>query len=130
MYSALLLAQDPDGSDVLYAHEISRLDLRHVRCVVLAACSTSRSEALPTEGVAALADAFIVAGVPTVIDTLWDLDDRAGPPFARAFYSALRSGRTVVESLRLAQLSLLRSGGPESDPRTWAAFEAFGKTGF
>jgi tetratricopeptide (TPR) repeat protein len=127
-FGSLLLAADPlrHDSGVLYVREIAEMDLAHTRCVVLTACGTSRSSAIPTEGVSTIADAFIVAGVPAVVGTLWDLDDRAGPPFSREFYTQLRAGRTVIEAVRAAQLHLIRQGSAEADPRIWAAFEVIG----
>ncbi|MEO8382041.1 MAG: CHAT domain-containing protein [Acidobacteriota bacterium] len=127
-FGSLLLAAEPARGDsgVLYVREIAAMNLARTRCVVLTACGTSRSAAMPTEGVAAIADAFIAAGAGVVVGTLWDLDDRTGPPFSRELYTQLRNGRTVAQAVRTAQLHLMRSGPAGGDPRTWAAFEVIG----
>ncbi len=62
--------------------------------------------------------AFLCAGTPAVITTLWKVDDRASYELVRAFYSHLDSAGTA-EALRQAQLETLRTF---PHPFAWAAF--------
>jgi len=120
--SALLLAS-PDGE--LTAREIVQLQAIKARLVVLAACSTVGD--VSVEGSPVLAHAFLIAGVPTVIGTLWDIDDGDSGPLMIAFHERLAKGMTPAEALRDAQLSLLRSPRPEyRRPSRWAAFVVYG----
>ena len=59
------------------------------------------------------------AGARSVIASLWDADDRQTALFMKRLYTELRAGRTKDESLRAAQIAMLRSGAP---PFYWAAF--------
>ena len=43
--------------------------------VVLSACNTGRGTALPTEGLLGLSGAFLYAGAPRVISSLWKVED-------------------------------------------------------
>jgi CHAT domain-containing protein len=120
--SALLLAS-PDGE--LTAREIVQLQAIKARLVVMAACSTAGD--VSVEGSPILAHAFLIAGVPTVIGTLWDIEDGDSGPLMIAFHERLAKGMTPSEALREAQLSLLRSTRPEyRHPSRWAAFVVYG----
>jgi CHAT domain-containing protein len=120
--SALLLAS-PEGK--LTAREIVQLQAIKARLVVLAACSTAGD--VSVEGSPVLAHAFLIAGVPTVIGTLWDIEDGDSGPLMIALHERLAKGMTPAEALRDAQLSLLRSPRPEDrHPSRWAAFVVYG----
>lgn len=71
--SFLALASETGRSEDgnLYAAEIAALDLSRTEVVVLSACETAGDgRGLP------LAWAFLAAGVPTVLATLWEVEDR------------------------------------------------------
>jgi CHAT domain-containing protein len=111
-----------DGpSEPLFSRELLELDLVRRPMVVLAACSTAKGSTFRGEGPLALAWAFLDAGAHSVVATLWDADDRASRTLFVRWHEALLSGQSPVESLRAAQLALLRSASPEeSSPRVWA----------
>ena len=120
--SALLLAS-PDGE--LTAREIVQLRAIKARLVVLAACSTAGDVSVESSPV--LSHAFLVAGVPTVIGTLWDIEDGDSGPLMIALHERLAKGMPPAEALRDAQLSLLRGSRPEyRHPSRWAAFVVYG----
>jgi CHAT domain-containing protein len=126
--SYLLLAPGSAGdTGELYAHELYRLDLAPTRLVVLAACNSAQGEH-SAEGVLSLARAFLAAGVPTVVASLWNVGDRDSVRLFDAFYLRLNQGRSPVDALRDAQLALLAdSSQPEGEQGfTWAAFEVVG----
>lgn len=129
LLSMLLLAPTAAGeAGALYAREIYPMDLHAVRMVVLSACETG-GHVPGSEGVSVLARAFLAAGVPTVVASLWDVDDRPTAILFQAFYEELsRQGNTdPVSALRAAQVKVLRSrDGAEWGPAAWAAFEVIG----
>jgi tetratricopeptide (TPR) repeat protein len=135
--SHLLLAGtngQPDGT--LFAHEIVRMAFERTRLVVLAACRTSVGRVRRGEGVFSLARPFLAAGVPTVVASLWDVDDRATRQLFVAFHQALRKGAAAADALRAAQLAALAKGtASPGDPMNWASFaviggaQAFGESG-
>ena len=91
--SRLLFAESAEGSSgSLFAHEIGNRDLSSVRIVVLAGCRTSSGQIRRGEGVISLARPFLAAGVPTVLATLWDLNDRASRPLFVEFHRGVRRG--------------------------------------
>jgi CHAT domain-containing protein/tetratricopeptide (TPR) repeat protein len=94
------------GSDGrLTVREIYDLRL-HADLVVLSACGTGLGQ-VSGDGVAGLARAFIYAGSPAVVATLWDLADEPAARLIPAFYRSLQRGSGKAEALRRAQLGLL-----------------------
>jgi CHAT domain-containing protein len=75
--------------------------------VVLSACGTGLGK-VSGDGVAGLARAFVYAGAPSVVATLWDLADEPAARFMPQFYRALQRHTDKAQALRDAQLKLLR----------------------
>lgn len=116
-----------DGHDGnLEVHEIySRLDLSGVNLVVLAACKSATGEPGRGDEIESLLRAFLYAGSPGVISTLWDADDVAAERLMTTFYRRWKAGHSVAEALRGAQLALLRDECT-SDPYYWAGYSLTG----
>jgi CHAT domain-containing protein len=87
--------------------------------VVLSACETGLGKLSRGDELVGLQRAFLYAGTPAVITTLWKVDDRASYELVRAFYDRLGAAGPV-EALRQAQLEA-RQAFPH--PFAWAAFE-------
>ena len=126
LFSRIVLAPDQEHDGKLEVHEIlSDLDLSGVNLVVLSACETARGERSRGDEVTGLTRAFLYAGSPGVISTLWNIDDKASAVLMQDFYRRLLAGAPVADALREAQLYLL---GEEDykDPYFWAAFSLTG----
>ncbi len=106
---------------VLTALEISGLDLRGTRLVVLSACETGVGEATRGEGVYGLRRALVMAGAEAQVMSLWSVDDEATEALMAAYYRGLAAGGGRSEALRQAQLAMLASG-ERVHPYTWASF--------
>jgi CHAT domain-containing protein/tetratricopeptide (TPR) repeat protein len=119
MASALLLSQGPaqSVSGLTYAHELVNLKL-HASLVVLSACHSGR---VPSDfTVAGLVRAFMLAGVPSVVSSLWDAEDATTAELMSAFYSNIAKGYRISHALRLAKLGIIETG--KRDPFYWASF--------
>ena len=89
-------ATSGDGEDgILTAEEVGALDLGGVEWAVLSACDTGLGEIRAGEGVFGLRRAFQVAGVRTVIMSLWSVQDEANVADARALRERLRGADTA-----------------------------------
>jgi tetratricopeptide (TPR) repeat protein len=104
-----LLLASSRGRDSLSAEEIAAFRLDKARVVVLAGCGGAAS-ADPHAFIRTVADAFLIAGVPTVIATSYDLDDAEAPRTMRLLHTFLRNGDDAAESLRKTTLIELQSG--------------------
>jgi CHAT domain-containing protein len=124
--SAMLLAASGDDG-VFAVPRISRMTFRRTRLVVLAACSTTQGKGSDVEGASSLARAFLVAGVPSVIATLWDLEDGESGPLMQALHRHFVTGAPAAEALRSAQLEALRSrSAAMRHPGYWSVFALMG----
>jgi CHAT domain-containing protein len=94
---------------------------------VLSACQTGLGKEVRGEGLMGLTRAFLYAGVPRVVVSLWNVNDRATAELMAAFYrSMLREGKRPAAALREAQLELRKQKQWQS-PYYWAAFVEHGE---
>jgi CHAT domain-containing protein len=125
--SRLLLAGSTESTRSLFGQDIAAMHFDRTRLVVLAACRTSAGRIRRGEGVFSLARPFIAAGVPTVVASLWDIDDRASRSLFVSFHRGVRRGDAIVDALRSAQLTALADPDPIlRDPANWASITVIG----
>ena len=106
------------------AWEIAKLDIP-AQLAVLSACETAGGRMTTGEGTLGLTAAFLSAGVPVVVASMWPVDDRVTAIIMRSFYRHLASGEPVATALRLAQLEASRSSR-YAHPFYWAGFTVVG----
>jgi CHAT domain-containing protein len=118
------------GSSILTAQQIASLDLNGVDWAVLSACNTGNGELRDGEGVLGLERAFRVAGVHSVVMTLWPVDDDVTRQFMHELYSQrLEQHATTADSVWNASRKLLierRTAGKSTHPWYWAGFVGSG----
>ena len=103
---------------VLLGQEIVGLDLSNTDLLVLSACQTGLGD-ITGEGVYGLQRAFKIAGVQTIIMSLWEVSDTATELMMTNFYSSLASGKSKRDSFDAAITEVKKEfEGPEY----WAAF--------
>ena len=112
------------GDGWLRASEIATSRLQ-ARLAVLASCQSVGGPVVSGEGVIGLTGAFLSAGVPAIVATLWPVDDRATERLMRRFYAGLSRGLAASSALREAQRSL-RNDPRTSHPFYWAGFVLVG----
>jgi CHAT domain-containing protein/tetratricopeptide (TPR) repeat protein len=124
--AALVLSRvTPDGrlrDGLLPVAEIFNLRLS-ADLVVLSACQTALGRSVRGEGLLGLARAFMYAGAPRVVASLWRVDDSATAELMRRFYGGMlgREHFAPGEALRRAQLSVSATKR-WADPYYWAGF--------
>jgi CHAT domain-containing protein len=122
MSSGLLLAREGSGDGKLKVGEIFSMNLK-ADLVVLSACETGLGKISSGDEIIGLTRAFIYAGTPSVITTLWKVNDQASYELMREFYSNLKT-KNKSDALRQAQLKTMKEF-PE--PFFWAAYELTGE---
>ena len=101
------LAVGKTGQDdgLLTAREIYGLRL-DADLVVLSACRSGSGRVIG-DGIATFARAFIYAGAPSIVASLWDVADEPTNQLLPQFYRAWLGGASKARALRAAQLRLL-----------------------
>jgi CHAT domain-containing protein len=115
--SGLLLTPGGGDDGRLEVREIFGLDL-HAQLVVLSACETGLGALSTGDELIGLQRAFLYAGTPAVITTLWKVDDRASYTLMREFYDRLEKADAAV-SLQAAQRAAMKEF---PHPFAWAGF--------
>jgi CHAT domain-containing protein len=125
--SYLALAPGDGTNGRLHAWEIGNLRLSNIRVIVLSACGTQNARSSRAGGVAGLAYSFLGAGAPSIVGTLWSVDDLATHSLVVALHRQLAAGVSPARALRDAQLQALQSADPYArSPVVWAAFTSTG----
>lgn len=114
------------GSEALYGFDISRMNLS-AQLVVLSACNTALGLYRPGEGLLSFVLSFVDGGVPSVVASLWQVDEAATKKLMVEFYRQLRKGQSYSAALARAKQCLIDNG--YSDPFYWAGFVLYGKDG-
>jgi CHAT domain-containing protein len=119
-------ADSPDDGR-LYAYELYGMDLSRTRLAVLSACESGIGKQYSGEGVFSMARGFAMAGCPSVVISLWKVNDRAASQLMGHYYKFLSEGLPVDASLKLAKMAYLDNADEFlSNPAHWAAFITLG----
>jgi CHAT domain-containing protein len=136
---ALLNDQDPMRSQLIFsfegdtvedgrlnAYEIYNLKIRS-ELAVLSACNTGIGKINKGEGVMSLSRAFMYAGCPNIVMSLWRAKDQPSAQIISSFFQHLKNEKPKDEALRMAKLDYLSSADPlKSHPANWATFVLLG----
>ena len=131
MFSQLVFTLSNDtvenNDGLLNTYEIYNMNL-NARMAVLSACNTGYGKLQKGEGIMSLARGFMYAGVPSIIMTLWAVEDQSGSELMTRFYKFLSDGDEIDEALRKAKLEYL-AGADElrAHPYLWASYVSIGK---
>jgi len=105
----------------LRSYEICGLDLR-AELAVLSACQTGLGEDVRGEGLVGLTRSFMYAGVPQMVVSLWNVNDRSTAELMRRFYRGMYAHNLApAAALRCAQLSMIKDQ-KWGDPYYWSPF--------
>ncbi|MCG8311510.1 MAG: CHAT domain-containing protein [Cytophagales bacterium] len=111
----------------LYAHELYGIDLSRTDMAVLSACETGVGKNMQGEGIYSLARGFAYAGCPSIVMSLWKVNDETTAELMDYFYKYIIDGLPKDEALRLAKLAYIRNANDlTAHPAHWAAFIALG----
>jgi CHAT domain-containing protein len=120
---AIALAPGNSQDGLLTSEEILKLKL-NAELVVLSACDTGQGK-ITGDGVIGLSRAFISAGVPSVVVSLWAVPDDSTANLMTEFYRQMQQNPDKAQALRSAMLTTLQQ---HPDPREWAAFTLIGES--
>jgi CHAT domain-containing protein len=125
LYSRIFMARDASDRGTLEAREIYPLNLRDVSLVTLSACETGLGKVSAGDEIWGFTRSFLSAGAPALLVSLWPVADESTEQLMKVFYGNLVGKYDARESLRLAQLDVMRD--PRfSHPYFWAPFDLIG----
>ncbi len=115
--------QPEDG--LLQVYEVFNLKL-NADLVVLSACETGLGKEVKGEGLVGLTHAFFYAGTPSVMVSLWKVQDRSTADLMVNFYQQLDRSQNKTEALQQAKLKLIQNNR-YAHPYYWAPFVLIGE---
>lgn len=128
LLSSLAFTENGDTleDNFLEASEIALLDLKS-DLVVLSACETGYGKFQQGEGVMSLARSFMYAGTPSLIVSLWQVNDNSTAIIMKLFYQNILEGMPKDQALSVAKLAYIeRAEGIVLHPAFWSAFIQLG----
>ncbi|MCF6359049.1 MAG: CHAT domain-containing protein, partial [Draconibacterium sp.] len=121
MFNKLLFSDEELSSAEIY------LIKNKANLVVLSACNTGSGQLKKGEGIMSLARGFFYAGCPSIIMSLWEVEDQSGTQIMGSFYKNLKKGKTKDESLRQAKLEYLEGANSRrAHPHYWLGYVCIG----
>lgn len=123
-YSSLVFTHSGNEKedDLLHAYELNLLEM-NTDLVVLSACETGFGKYERGEGVVSLGRGFMYSGAPSLVMTLWPINDKATSILISAFYNELAMGHGKDEAMRNAKMTYLKHAkNVTAHPFFWASF--------
>jgi CHAT domain-containing protein len=128
MYSKMAFTQQGNSGEdgFLNTYEIYSMNLDS-RMAVLSSCNTGTGKLEKGEGVISLARGFKYAGCPSIVMTMWPVEDNSSIRLMEYFYRAIAKGKSKDEALREAKLKFLDNADPlHAHPYFWAGYILIG----
>ena len=123
---AIALTPDPNNEQdgLLTADELFGLENQlQAQLVVLSACDTGKGE-ITGDGIIGLSRSLIAAGAPSIVVSLWKVDDASTGELMVRFYKHLETSGNKAQALRQAMLETMEE---RPFPQDWAAFTLIGE---
>lgn len=119
--------REKENATVWDATHIRRALVQNVRLAVLSACATGKSYKGRRGAQGELARAFLLAGVPNVVGSRWNVDSHWTGRLMEEFYTAVVSGHSISSSMQIAAFEM-RNRPETRHPYYWAPFGVFGRS--
>lgn len=115
------------NDSVVQLSEIRKIKNIETEMIALSACQTGTGKVARGEGIFSFARGFYAAGIPSLLTTLWQVDDRATYGITELFYKHLQKGLNKDEALRRAKLDFI-SGNDKlyQLPYYWSSYILIG----
>lgn len=123
LLSCLRLSAGNGEDGRLETREIFGLNL-DAYLVTLSACNTAIGKLTKGDDVVGLTRAFIFAGTPSILGTIWSVNDESTSIFMNHFYENLKE-MDKLKSLQQAQMAMIQSD-KYNHPYHWAGFQLIG----
>jgi CHAT domain-containing protein len=113
-----------NAKDSLRAADVDPKLFVRSQLVVLAACSTAVGRESGLLDNNSLVRAFLMAGVPSVVASHWDVDSANTSRLMINFYENIATGKSIVQAIYLARKQILVD---RPHPYYWASFSFTGR---
>lgn len=117
------------SDSTLQLSDIGTLGSFQTQLMVLSACQTGIGKNQTGEGVYSLARGFASAGIPSVVTTLWSVENQPVYELTRLFFEYIKEGQPLDIALQNARNQWLeQTSGTDQLPYSWAGMVLVGNT--
>jgi CHAT domain-containing protein len=122
-FQCIYLAADEASDGRLFAYELLSLNLHNLELLTLSACETALGRFDLGDNLRGIPASLILAGVATIVGTLWEISPEPAEHFFKLLYRELQSGKNRLDAFAAAQ-----RGVRSTYPRyiDWGAFYFIG----
>ena len=129
LYSKFILGRSMDEDGYLHTYELYEMEL-NAQLAVLSACETGIGKRYSSEGLRSLAHGFAYAGCPSLVTSLWKVDEKSTTRILDLFYEQLESGSAKNVALRESKMRFIEESDPALRfPLYWAGMILVGDVG-
>ena len=128
MYSKMVFTQTNDTTEdgFLNTYELYNMNL-NARMAVLSSCNSGSGILHRGEGVLSMARGFVYSGCPSIIMTLWSVEDNSGVKLMTSFYSYLLKGKNKSQSIRKSKIDFIKKADQlRAHPYFWSGYVVIG----
>ncbi|RYU93413.1 CHAT domain-containing protein [Emticicia agri] len=112
----------------VFVSEINHAQTIKTEMIVLSACKTGLGKNIKGEGVFSLSRSFSALGIPSLITTLWSVDEKSTYSLTEFFYSYLKDGLPKDVALQKAKQAFMQANNRNLLPTLWASSILIGDT--
>ncbi|PIW04687.1 MAG: hypothetical protein COW40_08715 [Cytophagales bacterium CG17_big_fil_post_rev_8_21_14_2_50_40_13] len=125
-YEARLIFNGTDS--ILNTQDLYLANLK-ARLAILSACESGKGKLNKGEGTFSIARGFALVGVPSVIMSLWNLNDKVSSELMISLHDYIAQGLSTTEALNKSKLSYLeKSDNYTAHPYYWSSFVSLGES--
>jgi CHAT domain-containing protein len=112
----------------VFVSEIAHTQDTKTEMIVLSACKTGLGKNIKGEGIFSLSRGFSGLGIPSLITTLWSVDEQATCAITEIFYKNLKDGLPKDIALQKAKQAFIHANTRHVLPTLWASSILIGDT--
>ncbi|MBA4853843.1 CHAT domain-containing protein [Emticicia sp. BO119] len=112
----------------VFLSEINPVQAVKTEMIVLSACKTGLGKNIKGEGIFSLSRGFSAIGIPSLITTLWSVDEKSTYTITELFYKNLKAGMPKDIALQKAKQTFIQADNRNILPVLWASSILIGDT--
>jgi len=121
-FLAITQKDSTEEDGFFYNYEIAMMNMK-ATMVVLSGCNTGDGIISSGEGIMSLTRNFILAGAPSIVHSLWEVQDETSVVIMDKFYEFLSQGMSKNEALHQAKLAYINQVTPTLvNPYFWSGY--------
>jgi len=122
----IFYSKDSVNRGYIYSREIPEIPIS-ANLVSLISCYSGSGQLIEGEGIMSISRSFSIAGVPSLIISLWGARSTPSIKILKEFYRQLRKGKSKPRAMQIAKLKYIENTSTiGANPRLWSGIIIYG----